>query len=161
MHGEQEEGVHPDGCGGVPPIAHSGAIRTIAFAPCGGRVATGGEDRAIILWDAHGNAQLRLLGHTAAVQSVTLNSCGKHVASGSLDKSIAIWCSDSGRVVRSIPDAQAHALTAVGGVFSVCWSPAGLLARFPPPPFPGTHELQMQHPGGRDHSRWSTPIHQD
>ena len=133
IHGEHDqEGLGVGGCGAVPLIAHSGAVRTISFSPCGGRVATGGEDRTVILWDSHGNTQRLLLGHTAAVQCVTWSTCGKHVASGSLDKSIVIWCSESGHVVRSIPDAHADALTAVGGVFSVCWSPDGVLVRSAP-----------------------------
>jgi len=46
--------------------AHTARLHAVAFSSCGQRLATGGDDRAVILWDAQTRmAALVMQGHTA------------------------------------------------------------------------------------------------
>jgi len=39
---------------------HGGAVKSIAWSPCGERVATGSKDMSVVLWDSRsGEAELR------------------------------------------------------------------------------------------------------
>ena len=38
---------------GCPLVAHTAGLHALAFSPCGQRLATGGRDSAVILWDAN------------------------------------------------------------------------------------------------------------
>jgi len=92
--------------------AHTAALVTVAFSPCGQRLATGGKDYTIILWDVQtGRADLVLQGHTALVRSISFSANGERLASGSWDRSIRIWESRTGALLRAIPNA--HAVSSV------------------------------------------------
>ena len=78
----------------------------MAFSPCGQRLATGGFDHAVILWDAKtGKADQVMRGHITEVRSVSFSADGTRLASGSSDGSIHIWDA-TGALLRTIQRPQ-------------------------------------------------------
>jgi WD40 repeat protein len=87
---------------------HNGAVYAARFSPDGRRVATGGYDKHVMVWNPDqvtpvdiarrltGDADpppnhMRLAGHDDPVRSVAFSPNGQLVASGSEDNSIRIW----------------------------------------------------------------------
>ena len=85
-----------------------------AVSSDGKRVAIGGYDNAVNVWDVESGGQLhRLTGHTGAVQAVAYSPDGGHLLSGSDDGTIRIWDAQTGRLLRMLAGHTA-AVTSVG-----------------------------------------------
>ncbi len=94
-------------------------ISTMKFSHDGARLATGSDDRSIIVWDcASGKPFAKLLGHGGPVSSLDFSPDGKFLVSGSLDSqdSLKIW-----ELSRSEAVSEAES----GPVFAVAFSPRG------------------------------------
>src|SRR5262249_2783956 len=88
-----------------PPLLleHAGAVRCAALSPDGRLLATGGQDRAIRLWDMATGKQIRLLsGHTADVLALAFAPDGQVLASGGEDRSVKVWSVAEGREVAAL-----------------------------------------------------------
>jgi WD40 repeat protein len=71
---------------------HTDEVFAAAFHPDGRRLATGGRDRAVWLWDlARGEEVARLPGHTSFVLSLAFSPDGATLASGSGDATVRLW----------------------------------------------------------------------
>ena len=67
-------------------------VRSVAFSPDGEKVAAGGWDKTVLIYEARtGKSLATLKGHTDAVNSVAFSPDGKTLASGSLDKTVILW----------------------------------------------------------------------
>jgi WD40 repeat protein/serine/threonine protein kinase len=80
----------------VTLAGHRGPVRTLAFAPDGRTLASGGQDNAIHLWDvaaggAAGSAIKTLRGHASHVQSVGFAPDGDTLLSAGRDHQIKLW----------------------------------------------------------------------
>ncbi len=67
-------------------------VRSVAFSPDGEKVAAGGWDNMIRIYEARTAKLLTTLkGHNAVVNSLAFSPDGKILASCSLDKTIILW----------------------------------------------------------------------
>ena len=75
---------------------HRAAVLSVAFAPDGRTLATGGSDGTVVLWDVTDPARPRPLGapliaHTGHVRSVAFAPDGRTLATGGSDGTVVLW----------------------------------------------------------------------
>ena len=91
-----------------PVVAHNTAgLLTLAFSPNGQRLATGGKDGSVILWDTQtGEAEQSLQGSSQKIWSLSFSASGEKVASTGFQGSIWVWNATTGELLRTIPEAH-------------------------------------------------------
>jgi WD40 repeat protein len=100
---------------------HQYGIASIAFAPDGNTLASGGFDRAVKLWDiAAGRERATLRGHAGWVAALAFSPEGRTLATGSYDLTIKLWDAETGQQLNTL---EGHA----GNVYAVAFSPDGTL----------------------------------
>ena len=74
--------------GGCQAVAHTRGIVDVAFSPCGQRLATGGEDGVVIVWDVQtGEVEHRMKAGWGA-ETVRFSADGARLACGNSGGSI-------------------------------------------------------------------------
>ena len=92
--------------------AHAAAVTSLTFDASSARVATGGEDGLVKIWDARTGALLLTLpGHAGAVDSVAFSPDGTMLASSGADGMTRIWILDVGKLIRVARDGVTRSLT--------------------------------------------------
>ena len=85
----------------VPAAPLRGGERPLS--PDGERIATGGEDGVVPIWDARSGAQrAELRGHTGSVLSLAWDAPGARLISASNDGSVRIWLAASGKALETL-----------------------------------------------------------
>lgn len=98
---------------------HKGKVRSVAFDPQGGTLASGSDDKTVKLWEARTGKLLRTLeGHKEAVTTVAFDPQGGTFASGSMDNTVKLWEARSGKLLRTLDVASCT-------VWSVAFDPQG------------------------------------
>jgi WD40 repeat protein len=97
-------------------LGHPDAIRSLVFGP-DGRLASGGDDQTIRIWDVDTMQPLRTLSGNAAVTAVAFSRDGR-LASGSSDKTVRIWDLKVGEEPVALMQQQ-------GWINSLAFSPSG------------------------------------
>ena len=94
-------------------------VVSVAYNPDGTRLASGGGDGTIVLWDAAtGDSLQTLVGHSDVVANVVFSPDGAYLASASQDETVRVWSVETGEALRTL---EGHS----NMVFGVAWSPAG------------------------------------
>jgi WD40 repeat protein len=100
---------------------HRSWVNTLAFSNDGRLLASGGNERWIIVWDmSNGLPVMTLEGHSDAVTSVAFSPDSRLLVSASKDKTARIWDITSGSHLATITDGE-HWL------YSAAFSPDGRL----------------------------------
>lgn len=82
---------------------HQGEVACLAVSPDGSRLATGGADQTVRLWNpATGECVQVLRGHAAELTCLAFSPDGLWLASGGSDHKVAVWDLARGQVVRTL-----------------------------------------------------------
>ena len=91
---------------------HQGDVLSIAYAPDGKTLASGGRDGTIRLWRPKTNQHLATLtGHGGLVTSLAFSPDGKKLVSGSGDATVRLWSTETRQQLWSedTPQKRSHA----------------------------------------------------
>src|SRR5262245_1175769 len=98
---------------------HTDTVWAVVFSPDGRKLATGGRDLKIRLWDVANRRQITALeGHTAPIKSLAFSPDGALLASGSDDHTVKLWNTSPFRELFTL---RGH----TDAVFAVAFSPDG------------------------------------
>jgi WD40 repeat protein len=105
---------------------HSAAISSLAWAPSTSsssasnatRIASGGEDGTVQVWDVEKKVSLTYRGHRGSIEAVAWSPDGRFIASGGEDMTVQVWDATTGEAICIYSGHTA-------GVMSVAWSPDG------------------------------------
>jgi len=76
----------------IPLTGHVREVFSVAFSPNGELLASGGNDRTIILWNATTHQQMQVLNENqSTIYSLAFNPDGKILATGNFDGTIKLW----------------------------------------------------------------------
>lgn len=80
-------------------VGHKGVVRSIAYDPRGGQLATGSRDGTAVIWNESGEELLRLTGHRDIVCCVNYSPDGTRLVSASSDNTARVWDSSNGALL--------------------------------------------------------------
>ena len=109
--------------------AHKTEVRVVALSRDATRLASGGLDGTVLLWDPAARKLLaRLEGHDDEVRALAFSPDGRFLVSGSADRTLRVWDATTGRALGQLDDDFAGEVDALSFAPLVPGAPAaGLL----------------------------------
>jgi WD40 repeat protein/serine/threonine protein kinase len=108
---------------------HTAEVLAVAFDRDGSRIASGGRDLSVRLWDAAtGQALAEMRGHTGPVTSLSFHPSGRRLASASTDSvpggkgEVILWDPDTGRPALTLPGEVAVAFSGDGARLAAAYT---------------------------------------
>lgn len=102
----------------MPISGHMNIVSAVAFSPDGKYAVTGGEDKALRLWDVATGRLLQVLeDHTNKINAIAFSPNSMQIASASWDGSVKLWDITNGTLVRTY--------NTMGPALAVAFSPDG------------------------------------
>jgi WD40 repeat protein/serine/threonine protein kinase len=97
----------------------------IAFSPDGDRLASGGGDKAVKIWNRRTRQVVQTINnaHADSVVAVAFNADGRHVASVGTDRTVKVW--DLTEPGRPVFEGPCDAIRKFGTAYTVAFSPDG------------------------------------
>jgi len=93
--------------------AHIGKVNSVCFHPAGSLIASGGDDKAVQIFNLnHQQVEKILQGHQAVIWCVTFSPDGQLLASGSFDEMVRLWEVESGQCLHVL-SGHTNALTTI------------------------------------------------
>lgn len=81
----------------------AGIIKGLVWSPDGGRIVSGGEDKAARIWNARTGTHVRTLtGHQGVITGVAWSPNGRLILTGSLDKTARLWDAQTGALLKTL-----------------------------------------------------------
>jgi hypothetical protein len=104
--------------------AHSGWITSVAFSPDGRRLASGGWEQAVELWDVATGQELGALGgKMKEIQAIAFTPDGRSLAMENSADTVALWDTASGREIRKFQSEKPLGVLGNNWVYSIAFSP--------------------------------------
>ncbi len=97
-------------------VQHNGRVFCVAWSPDGSRLATGGQDARLVVWDAAEFSPIRSLQLPRSIHAMAWSGDGRRLAAGGLDGDLHLFDSDTWE-----PEADLEGHTDM--ITSVAWSP--------------------------------------
>ena len=83
---------------------HDSLVCSIAFDPSGGRIATGGKDGRLVVWQTDsGTERWRVAAHGTNIQDLAFSPEGTRLATAGRDGAFKLWNAEDGREVLTLP----------------------------------------------------------
>jgi WD40 repeat protein len=95
---------YPSNRKAVHVLGHKGEVNAVAAAPAGKMYASGGGDRAIVLWrlTPDGLEKVKTLAAPGMVRALTFTPDGRTLISAGDDRAIRLWNIDNGAMAHSL-----------------------------------------------------------
>ncbi|MBH0776624.1 toll/interleukin-1 receptor domain-containing protein [Nocardia bovistercoris] len=105
---------------GGPMLGHTGPVPVAVVSADGRRIASGGDDRTVIVRDTESGAPIRTLtGHGSGIRELVFSPDGRRIVSESADDEIRLWDTESGAAIGA-PLRGFH-----GEIWKLAFSPDG------------------------------------
>jgi WD40 repeat protein len=112
-------------------LPHPNLVDAVAFQPGGGRLATGGHDGVLRLWDAGGRPERTIAAHAppAVIHAIAWDLSGKRIVTGSSDQTAKLWDAETGKLIRTFGgfDEKTNPHGHRGAIYTVAVSSDGVL----------------------------------
>ena len=104
--------------------AHGGWITSVAFSPDGQRLAAGGWQQAVELWDVVTGKELGALGgKMKQIQAIAFTPDGRWLAMENSSDTVTLWDTASGREIRRFQSEKSLGILGSNWVYSIAFSP--------------------------------------